>query len=413
MQTLSLIVSLATLVAVAFLFYSTKKPSTGGAEEIKDSLQKNATDLAQRITEASGQTKLELTKEISGSFQTMQEKVGEQLKSGREEQGKSLADVTEKLENKFSKLQETNQQQMEAIRAKVEGQLSSIGEKVQSKLDENIREGFKHFDEVQKSLKAAEAQLLGVSTVGNSINELNNLLKLPHLRGKFGEATLDRLLNDLLPNHLIERNANIPGAGQVEFLIKFAKAKIPLDSKFPREQVAPLFEVDSDPVRLTEARKKLSEVIRAESNRIAKYIVPDFGTTMALMFLPSETLYFEVIRDEKGCDDLYKKKVFPVSPNTLAISLKGISIANDYYEMSKGVDKTIEELQKTKKHFGNFQSQFDKIGDSLTKAEESYRVAQGHLGKYSGSVARLTGSAMEESSGSIEGGTEQSKLPNT
>ncbi len=404
MSVIATILLLAVLAAVVYFGLANKKVNPNAdpkvqndLEEIKTGLQKSSTDLAERIAKSSGETKLDLNKELTGGFQKIQERVEQQLTGGRQEQTKSLLEVTDKLEKKFESLQAANQQQLEAIRGKVEQQLASIGDKVQSKLDENIREGFKHFKDVQDSLKAAEEQLKSVGTVGNSINELNNLLKLPHLRGKFGESQLDQLLTDLLPNHLIQRGANIAGAGQVEFLITFAKAKIPIDSKFPREQVAPLFEIDSDPVKLNEARKKLGEVIKAEATRIAKYIVPEAGISMALMFIPSESLYFEVIRDPKICEDLYsKKKVFPVSPNTLAITLKGISIAYDYYEMAKNVDKTIEEIQITKKHLSNFMDRFEQIGDSLEKAQDSFRKAGTHLSRYTSSITKLTGGTIEE-----------------
>ena len=78
----------------------------------------------------------------------------------------------------------------------------AITEQVQTKLDQNIKEGFAHFEKVQQHLKAAEEQLREVGALGHSINDLNNLLKLPHLRGQFGEASLERLLADFLPAHM-------------------------------------------------------------------------------------------------------------------------------------------------------------------------------------------------------------------
>jgi len=70
-------------------------------------------------------------------------------------------------------------------------------------LTRNIKEGFAQFEKVQQHLKAAEEQLREVGALGHSINDLNNLLKLPHLRGQFGEeASLERLLADFLPAHM-------------------------------------------------------------------------------------------------------------------------------------------------------------------------------------------------------------------
>jgi DNA anti-recombination protein RmuC len=90
-------------------------------------------------------------------------------------------------------------------------------------------------------------------------------------------------------------------------------------------------------------------------------------------------------------EELSKRRVYPVSPNTLAITLKGIAIASEYYEMAKGVEKTIEEIRKAQKHFGGFERQFEEIGEKLEKAEKAFNTAQTHLGRYQSSVVRLTG----------------------
>ena len=123
-----------------------------------------------------------------------------------------------------------------------------------------------------------------------------------------------------------------------------------------------------------------------------KYIRPDYGTTdMALLFLPSEMLYFEVIRDTALFDAMAKLKVFPVSPNTLAISLRSVAMAQDYYEMARGVEKTIEEVTKARKHFEHFETKFEDIGKGLKKAQEAFETANTHLGRYESSIVRLVG----------------------
>jgi DNA anti-recombination protein RmuC len=116
---------------------------------------------------------------------------------------------------------------------------------------------------------------------------------------------------------------------------------------------------------------------------------------MAIMFLPSEILYFELIRDEHLWQELGKMQVFPASPNTLAIMLRSIAIAHDYYEMAASVENTIASLQKAQRHFALFEKKFDAIGQGLETAREAYQVANTHLNRYSGSVVRLTGSQTE------------------
>jgi DNA recombination protein RmuC len=354
-----------------------------------EALQRHGADLAERIVRSSGEVRQTLSDRLGAEFQAIQDRLDGRLAHGRSELQTGLLRTTEALERKFLSLQEATQRDLEGIRAKLDERLQVIGKEVQSKLDQNLREGFQHMEKVQEHLKAAEVQLQGVGQVGVSINELNALLKLPHLRGGFGEATLERLLSDFLPAHLFQLQATIPSVGRVDALVKFPRADLPIDSKFPREQVLPLFESPS-PEKLNEARKTLSQVLRVEATRIAKYIRPEAGTMdMALMFLPSETLYFEVLRDVRLWEEMGRRKVHPVSPNTLAVTLRSIAIAHDYYEMARNVERTVVEVRKAQRHFDLFQQRFEEVGKGLDRAQEAFRTASTHLGRYATAVLRL------------------------
>jgi DNA recombination protein RmuC len=389
MEIISLIISAATLLLVIVIL--ARKNSGSRAEdiirlegslaalrqELGNSLQQNSISISGLVTRSGADMRQEVSDRLSHGFSEMREKLDLQLAQGRQESGKSL----------------------EAIRSKVDERLGIIGQQVQAKLDENIKEGFAHFEKVQEHLLKAEAQLINVSAVGTSINELNSLLKLPHLRGGFGEAALEVLISEFLPPALYELQAQVaPGSAErVDLLIKLPGANLPVDSKFPREQVLPLFE-QCGTAELAEARKALSRVVKEQAKDIAaKYIRPEHGTTdMALMFLPSETLYFEVVRDGELWGFLQKVRVYPVSPNTLAVTLKGITLSFDYYRMAKGVEKTIENIKKARKHFGYFHEKFDAVGKGLENAQKAYSAANTHLGRYSSSVLRLTGEEADD-----------------
>lgn len=352
-------------------------------------LQNSFSDTAERIARSSGNLRQELSDRLNEEFQQIQQRIETQLAQGRKESRIMQVKTTQALELRFLQLEGSTRKELEQIRSKVDERLTAIGQDVQSKLNEQMQEGFRHFEKVQEHLKAAEMHLQTVGAVGSSINELNNLLRLPHLRGGFGEATLERLLRDFLPGHLFELQSALNGVGRVDVLVKFPKASLPIDSKFPREQVAHLFDT-SDQKQLTEARRILGKTLRLEAKRISKYIRPDLGTMdMAIMFLPSEILYFELIRDQELWEDLGKMQVFPASPNTLAIMLRGIAIAQEYYDMAASVEKTIENLQKAQRHFALFEAKFEAIGQGLENAREAYQVANTHLNRYSGSVVRL------------------------
>jgi len=210
---------------------------------------------------------------------------------------------------------------------------------------------------------------------------------------------LERLLADLCPAGSFELQYRIVphSTERVDAVVKYPNCVLPIDSKFPREQVLPLFEA-SGPEPLEAARKQLAEVMKTLSRQIReKYIHPEHGTTeMALLFVPSETLYFEVLRDPRLCEELGRNKVFAVSPNTLAVTLHAITMSRNYYEMAKGVEKTVAELKKAQGHFEHFERRFEEIGTALGKAQTSFHTASTHLTRYTGAVLRLTGGPTEE-----------------
>lgn len=418
METVLVVISALTLILVAVVLLKALKSGEDAGkvagletelsalrQETAASIQRSSVSLAELITRSGGEMRLEVADRIAAGLTDITSRVESQLAMGREESGKGMSVTTETVmkrlaefgemtESRIMALDKRNAESLDAIKEKVNERLLSIGQQVQAKLDENIKEGFSHFEKVQEHLKKAEAHLAGVSAVGSSINELNSLLKLPHLRGGFGEVTLELLVADMLPASLYETQASVGGTERVDVLVKLPGASLPIDSKFPREQVLHLFEA-TDAVALADARKALSRVVKELAKDIrAKYIRPDHGTTdMALMFLPSETLYFEIVRDEELWGFMHKQKVYPVSPNTLAVTLKGISLSYDYYRMAKGVEATIEDIKKAQKHFGHFNEKFERAGKQLDSAREAFGVASTHLGRYSSSVIRLTGEA--------------------
>lgn len=275
------------------------------------------------------------------------------------------------------------QQQEEAKGAQFRAEMVALDQRLETRLDK-----------VHDHLRQAEAQLQKLYAMSTPLQELNGLLKMPHLRGGFGEATLEKLLADFLPQGGYELQYRIvPNSTErVDAVVHYPKGLLPIDSKFPREQVLPLFEA-SEPHVLEQARRDLAEVIRVQARSIReKYIRPEHGTTeMALLFVPSETLYFEILRHPKLGDELARQKVFAVSPNTLGVTLHAISIARGYYEMAQGVEKTISEIRKSQAHFESFAKRFDEVGTALNKAQTVFGTASTHLQRYSSAVSRLTG----------------------
>ncbi len=370
---------------------------------ISERLRSANADLAARLEGTKGDLRQEVADRLAKGFREIRESVDGQLAEGRREQTQhllnsrteltqSLARTTSELKIEFDGLNQRTAQSLEAIRERVENRLQDVSQQVQEKLDQNIKEGFAQFEKVQQHLKAAEEQLREVGAIGHSINDLNNLLKLPHMRGQFGEASLERLLADFLPAHMYAFQASPgEGGGRADALIYFPDRKLPIDAKFPREQVLAIFE-STDEAEVDAARIEFVRVMKIEAKRIKAYIQPENGTTdIALMYLPSETLYMEAVRNRDLADWLNQQHVFPVSPNTLLMTLQTIALVHKWYEVASRFEKSRLELSKAQKSFDHFQSQFENVGKNLNKAQEAFDTASRHLKTYRGRVSALSG----------------------
>jgi DNA anti-recombination protein RmuC len=140
--------------------------------------------------------------------------------------------TSQQLEGRLQHLEAATREQLERIRGKMDERLDTIGQNVQMKLDENMQEGFKHYEKVQEYLKSAEMQLQAVSAVGTSLNELNSLLKLPHLRGGFGEASLERLLQDFYRRICLNYKAQLMAPAAWMCWSNFRKPRCRLTANF-------------------------------------------------------------------------------------------------------------------------------------------------------------------------------------
>jgi DNA recombination protein RmuC len=438
METLLLVtVLVGTLVLLGFSALLLRRLSTASQVDVKaevasalerldatlgQKISVSTADMATRLEQTKGDLRQQVTDRIQQGFSEIRGAVEQQLKDGREEQNRSLADgrreltsslvlTTQQLKAEFQTMNQQTAQSLEGIRDRVDAKLMAITEQVQQKLDENIKEGFAQFEKVQQHLRAAEEQLKEVSTLGHSINDLNNLLKLPHLRGQFGEASLERLLADFLPAHMFALQSSPgEGGGRADAVIYFPDRKLPIDAKFPREQVIALFE-SSDEAEIEAARVALVRVMKAEAKRIQQYIQPENGTTeIALMYLPSETLYMEVIRNRELGDWMNQQHVFPVSPNTLLMTLHTIALVHKWYEVASRFEKSRAELAKAQKSFDFFQNQFENVGKNLNKAQEAFETAQRHLKTYRGKVTALSGQEQLELESAPEAASRQMPL---
>ncbi len=227
-----------------------------------------------------------------------------------------------------------------------------------------------------------EAQKLGQS--------LKDLLHAPKLRGNYGEAILEEMLERVLPRGIWERQYLIDEGKQVDAVVKIKDIVIPIDAKFPRDDYRRYLEASS-PEEKTRCWKDYEVAIKTQIKSIKdKYVKPEKGTSeFALMFIPSEASYYETIAEKNYLGEsskLYEyaqeNKVIPVSPNTFYAFLQIIVISVRNLEIIKSAKKLQEGLAALQTSFGSFHRKYEEMGRNIDKAQDAYRVGGGHIERY-------------------------------
>jgi len=240
-----------------------------------------------------------------------------------------------------------------------------------------------------------QQQLGAVQESGHLMHEaatrLENILGGTKSRGTFGETTLERLLEDCLPPTQYTTQYRFRSGEAADAVIHLRDKKLmAIDSKFPLNAFQRL-ETEGD-----EARKDFISAVKLHADSIAKkYIVPDENTLdLALMFVPSESVYYELLRcaDGKGLAlDAYcrSKKIMAASPNTLYAHLSVIAMGLRGMQIEENAKRLGANLAGLSKQVDQFRESFDKIGTHLKNAGLSYAEADKRLDKASTSLDNL------------------------
>jgi len=227
-----------------------------------------------------------------------------------------------------------------------------------------------------------EAQKFGQS--------LKDLLQAPKLRGNYSETILEEMLERVLPKQIWERQYAIDEQKFVDAVVKIKGIVIPIDAKFPRENYQRYMSANSNTEKGNFWKAYETDVktqIREIKN---KYVKPERGTSdFALMFIPSEAIYYETIAEKnylgkpsKLYEFALEHKVIPVSPNTFYAFLQVIVIGIRNLEIIKSAKKLQEGLTSIEKSFDYFYQQYTNIGNFIDKANKAYHQGEDHITRY-------------------------------
>jgi DNA recombination protein RmuC len=269
----------------------------------------------------------------------------------------------------------------------------------------NTREQIGH---IQKQL--GEFQELG-REISSATKSLEGILGGAKTRGLLGEVTLERLLEDSLPSsqYAIQYRFSSGEAADAVIFLRDKKL-VAVDSKFPLDAFRRI-SAEGD-----EAKKAFASAVKGHADSIAKkYIVPNEGTLdLALMFVPSETVYYEMLMtlDSKGeALDSYcrGKNIIAVSPNTLYAHLCVIHLGLRGMQIEENAKRISAGLSGIQKNMATFTDVFEKLGTHLKNAQQSYGEADKRLEKTRNTLDSLVGTSAADAS--LENGQGTLALP--
>ena len=291
------------------------------------------------------------------------------LRAGR---GAATEGVQAALRDEFLRFQSNIHSEMNTARQGVEGAKDVMSQNA-----------LKTLETLQRLVQQQEeAQRLGQS--------LKDLLQAPKLRGSYGEMILEELLDRVLPRGVWERQYKMEGGEVVDCIVRFRDVVVPIDAKFPRNDYMRYSESESKEDK-TASWKGFEAAIRSQIASIkAKYVKPEQGTTeFALMFIPSEAIYYETIAEKNHLGQpsaileyAQQNHVLPVSPNTFYAFLQIVMLSLKNVEILRNAKQLQEGLARLEKDFRFFHERFEGVGTAIGRASEAYRVGSGHVDRY-------------------------------
>ncbi len=282
--------------------------------------------------------------------------------------------LLEWIKSMQSSLESTNKTLNEALH-------SSSNNMIQT-LQQNSKELNERLDRAAMVIKDVGKEVGQMSEIGRSMKELQDFLKSPKLRGNIGEQVLKDLIAQLFPRNSFFLQYQFKSGEKVDAAIKTDAGILPIDSKFPMENFQKMIKAEN-PQNREEAKKQFVKDVKKHINSIAKkYILPLEGTMdFALMYIPSESVYYELVNMLDVMEYARNLRVYTVSPSTLYTHLQTILLSfegkkielrsKEIFKMLRTLQidylKLEENLDVLGKHINNASSQFANVSNGFAQ----------------------------------------------
>lgn len=290
----------------------------------------------------------------------------------------SLGDAAAQLTRASEAAGEDQEKLRLALESQMEQMRKSVDSRLQTTLEARLGESFRAISE---QLERVHRGLGEMNTLAAGVEDLRRVFSNVTLRGAWGEVRLSALLSEALSPGQYAANVHIEGANRVEFAIRMPGREegdvyLPIDSKFPQEDYRRLVEASQagDAAKTSQCAAALERAVLEEARRIRdKYIKPPKTTDFAIMFLPVESLYAEVLKRPGLCERMQREfRVTPCGPTTLAALLNSLQMGFRTVAIER---RTAEVWQL----LGAVRTEFARYGEAVDKARARLQGAMNDL----------------------------------
>lgn len=365
---MEMIILLAVLINVGLLLYVAaqlrSKQAGGGFDR---SLREEFAQSRKEFNEANKDLRIELT---TGIHQT-RESLDKRLEQLRDKNDEKLELIRKTVENRLESLQKDNADKLEKMRA-------TVDEKLQSTLEKRLGQSFKLVSERLESVQRGLGEMQGLAS---DVSDFKRVLTNVKTRGTWGEVQLENLLEQVfIKDHYEKQVMLTPGSRDaVDFCIKLPDKSsktgfiyLPIDAKFPIENYQRLVAAQekADLIAIEQATKDLLNDFKREAKAIKeKYILPPKTTDFAVLYVPVEGLYAEILRAPGLFERLQQSyRVTIAGPTTIAAILSSYQLGFRTLAIAEQTSQVWELLTVIKTEFGKFGDLLEKTRDKLVQA---------------------------------------------
>ncbi|HEL2313401.1 TPA: DNA recombination protein RmuC [Streptococcus suis] len=372
MDIVLLILLILVLLALVFLY--------GKWQSLALLLQDQAEDTADNLSD-------QLSYQLENATLKQQQAIHQEVERLRTELYQQLTDIRQELNKSHLENRDATDRRLQAIQESNEKRLEEMRQTVEEKLEKTLQTRLQaSFETVSKQLESVNRGLGEMQTVARDVGSLNKVLSGTKTRGIMGELQLGQIIEDILTPSQYEREfATVSGSNErVEYAVKLPGRTegdyiyLPIDSKFPLADYYRLEDAyesgDKDQIDLH--RKNLLAAIKRFAKDIqSKYLNPPETTNFGVLFLPTEGLYSEVVRNPIFFDELRRQENIVVAgPTTLSALLNSLSVGFKTLNIQRSADDISKVL-------GNVKLEFGKFSDLLVKAQKQLNQASSNIDK--------------------------------